>query len=100
VGLAAREIERVGIATVSLSIVREITEKTPPPRALFMRWPFGHALGEAGKREQQLHVLARAFELLFDAEAPGEIRDSALRWRREKYSEPDWDGLAALGPKR
>jgi D-proline reductase (dithiol) PrdB len=100
VGLAAREIERVGIATVSLSIVREITEKTPPPRALFMRWPFGHALGEVGKREQQLHVLAKAFELIFEAEAPGELRDSGLRWRREKYSEPDWELFAALGPKR
>ena len=98
-GLAAREIERAGIATVSLSIVREITEKTPPPRALFMRWPFGHALGEAGKREQQLHVLIRAFELLFEAQAPGEIRDSELRWRREKYAEPDWEALASLGPK-
>ncbi len=92
--------ERVGIATVSLSIVREITEKTPPPRALFMRWPFGHALGEAGNREQQLHVLVLAFQFLFEAETPGEICDSGLRWRRGKYTEPDWDGLAFLGPKR
>jgi D-proline reductase (dithiol) PrdB len=100
VGLVAREIERAGIATVSLSIVREITEKTLPPRALFMRWPFGHALGEVGKREQQLHVLSRAFELLFEADAPGVICDSGLRWRREKYAEPDWEALASLGPRR
>ena len=97
-GLAAREIEAWGDATVSLSIVREITEKTPPPRALFLRWPFGHALGEAGAREQQLAVLERAFRLLFEAPGPGTIRDTGLKWRRETYLEPDWEGLSTLVP--
>jgi D-proline reductase (dithiol) PrdB len=100
VGLAAREIERLGVSTVALSIVREITEKTPPPRALFLRRPFGHALGQAGAREEQLRTLELAFRLLFEAPGPGTIRDAGLRWRRESYSEPDWESLSALGPVR
>lgn len=89
-GLAARAIEQRGIPTIALSIVREITEKSPPPRALFMRFPFGHALGEPGNARQQETILKLAFDHLFSAETPGEIRDSGLRWRREDYSEVDW----------
>lgn len=87
------------MATVALSIVREITEKAPPPRALVLRWPFGHALGEPGNRSQQLAVLARAFALLFDAPGPGTLVDAELRWRRETYAEPDWEELLKLGPR-
>lgn len=78
---------------MALSIVREITEKTPPPRAVFMRFPFGHALGEPGNVAQQMTILKLAFSHLFGAKAPGEILDSGLRWRREKYEEPDWSEL-------
>ena len=97
-GLVSRVIEAAGIPTVSLSIVREVTEKTPPPRALFMRFPFGHALGEAGKRDQQLAILYRAFSLLFEADHPGTIRDSGLHWKRDSYPAPDWEAFRKLGP--
>jgi len=99
VGLVAREIERVGIPTISLSIVREITEKTPPPRTLFLRFPFGHALGEPDNRDQQFTVLYLAFRFLFEADLPGTIRDAGLRWRRDTYAHPDWDGFRRLAPK-
>lgn len=82
---------------MALSIVREITEKTPPPRALYLRFPFGHALGEPGNRNQQLAVLLLAFRLLFEADRPGTIRDGGLRWRRESYSSPDWEAFRRLG---
>lgn len=79
--------------------MREITEKSPPPRAFYMRFPFGHALGEPGKREQQLTILYRAFRLLFEAQTPGTIEDSGLRWKRETYTEPDWDEFRKLEPR-
>lgn len=97
-GLVAREIERRGIATVALSIVREITEKTPPPRALFLRFPFGHALGEPGRSEQHLEVIRRALHLLFEAREPGTIADAGLRWRRETYAPPEPEAFRGLGP--
>jgi hypothetical protein len=41
----ARVLEAHGIATTSISLVREHTEKIKPPRALLVPFPFGHAFG-------------------------------------------------------
>ncbi len=90
-GLIQRGIEAAGISTVSISILRDITEKVKPPRALFLRWPFGHPLGEADNVAQQLTVLRDAFRFLYKAR-PGEIRDLPYPWRRQKYPMPvAWD---------
>ena len=73
---------------MSISTVRDVTEKVKPPRALFLRWPFGHPLGEAFNVAQQLTVLQEAFRFLYTAQ-PGELRDLPYRWRRESYSVPE-----------
>ena len=83
-GLIQRAIEAAGIPTVSISILRDVTEKVKPPRALFLRWPFGHPLGEPFNVAQHLTVLHDAFQFLYEAR-PGEIRDLPYRWRREIY---------------
>jgi hypothetical protein len=93
VGLIQRAIEAEGVPTVSVSILRDVTEKVKPPRALFLRWPFGHPMGEPGNVAQQLTVLYDSFEFLYKAK-PGEIRDLPYRWRRETYSIPaSWQRL-------
>ena len=91
-GLIAREIERAGIPTVGISIVREYSEKVRPPRTVFLKWPFGHPLGEAFNRAQQLTVLERTFQTLTGMQTPGGIVDLPFRWRREKYALPAWVG--------
>jgi len=96
VGLIQRAVEASGIPTVSVSVLREITARVRPPRAVFVRWPFGHPLGEPGNRVQQLVVIRDALEALYTA-SPGTIVDLPYRWRREQYTEPaEWD----LGPTR
>jgi hypothetical protein len=60
----ARALEVVGIATTSISLVREHTEKVKPPRALWVPFPFGHAFGRAGDAALQHRVLGAALELL------------------------------------
>jgi len=85
VGLIQREIERMGIATIGISIVRKFTEKVKPPRTVFLKWPFGHPLGEPFNIAQQHTVIQRAFEALYAIQKPGTIVDVPLRWRREKY---------------
>jgi D-proline reductase (dithiol) PrdB len=95
VGLVQRAIEAAGIPTVSVSQVRAISERLRPPRALFLRWPFGHALGEPGNVLQQRRVL---WEMMKDLrqrpqEARGEVRDLGLRWRRESYDPVDFHQL-------
>jgi hypothetical protein len=60
----ARAIEANGIATTSISMVREHTEKVKPPRALFVPFPFGNALGRPNAPELQHRVLRAALDLL------------------------------------
>jgi hypothetical protein len=70
----ARVLEAEGIATTCISMVREHTEKTKPPRALFVPFPFGHALGRPGDPTLQHRVLRAALDL-FDAPAGPVLRD-------------------------
>jgi len=91
VGLIQREIEKAGITTIGVSIVREYTEKVQPPRTVYVKWPFGHPLGEPGNVKQQRAVVLEAFKALYDFTTPGEIVDLPFRWRRhdyENYQEP------------
>jgi len=46
VGLVQSVIERAGIPTVSITLLREVTERVRPPRALFVDRPLGFPLGE------------------------------------------------------
>jgi hypothetical protein len=66
----ARALETEGIATTSISMVREHTEKVKPPRALFVPFPFGHALGRAEDPALQHRVLRAALDLLAEPAGP------------------------------
>ena len=50
--------------------MREHTEKIKPPRALFVPFPFGHALGRPNDPALQHRVLRAALDLLTDAAEP------------------------------
>jgi len=88
--LIQREIERSGIPTVGISLVREYTEKVKPPRTIYLRWPFGHPLGEPFKETQQAAVLGKAFAALYEITEPGSIIDLMFKWRREIYPRAPW----------
>lgn len=92
-GLIARAIERAGIPTVSISITKDLTESVGVPRALFVKWPLGHPLGEPHKPLQQRTLIFDALKLLVSAQEPGVIAEPGYRWRRESYSEPVWAEL-------
>jgi len=83
--LIQREIEKAGIPTIGITIVRKYTEKVKPPRSIFLKWPFGHPLGEPFHVVQHRAVLSKAFEALQHITTPGEIIDIPFRWKREKY---------------
>ena len=93
-GLIARAIERVGIPTISISIAKDLTEAVGIPRAVFVKWPLGHPLGERNNAAQQKTVIFDALQLLVTAEEPGTIREPGYRWRREEYDDPDFSSLA------
>jgi hypothetical protein len=83
--LIQRVVEAAGISTVSISLVREITVQVRPPRALFVRWPFGHPLGEPFAVAQQMRVLHDMLRALETMREPGSLSDLGYRWRRERY---------------
>jgi D-proline reductase (dithiol) PrdB len=93
VGLIARAVEAVGIATIVVSIARDLTAAVGTPRAIFLRWPLGHPLGEADQPAQQRNVIFAALQQLLTAKEPGIIAEPGWRWRREEYVEPDWTRL-------
>jgi hypothetical protein len=97
VGLIQREIEKAGMPTIGISIVREFTEKVKPPRTIFLRWPFGHVLGEPSNIGQQRAVLTEAFKALYSIATPGEVLNIPFRWRREKYE--SYEDLDKLTPE-
>jgi len=93
VGLIARAIETVGIPTVSISITKDLTAAVGVPRALFVKWPLGHPLGEPHQAAQQRTLIFDALRLLLETKTPGIIAEPVYRWKRESYSEPDWTHL-------
>ena len=66
----ARVLEEQGIATTAIVMVREHAEKVKPPRALFVPFYFGFALGKPDDPAYQHRVIQAAFDLLQAAEGP------------------------------
>ena len=70
VGLIGAAIERVGIPTVSISLLREVTIVIRPPRALFVPFPLGYPLGLPNNTPLQHQVIAQALTLLERQDVP------------------------------
>ncbi len=66
VGLVAAELERRGIATVALQLLRSVAQRVRPPRALFVPFPHGYPLDQPGDAARQHRVLEAALRLLED----------------------------------
>jgi hypothetical protein len=66
VGLVAAELERQGIATVAIQLLREVAERVRPPRALYVPYPHGYPLGLPGDAAGQRRVIECALRLLED----------------------------------
>jgi len=78
VGLVAAELERQGISTVAIQLLREVAERVRAPRALFVPFPHGYPLGAPGDAKLQHAVIEAALRLLEDpALAPPALADYA-----------------------
>jgi hypothetical protein len=64
VGLIAAEIERQGIPTVAIQLLRVVAEKVGPPRSMFVPFKHGYPLGEPDNPELQHKVIEAALALL------------------------------------
>lgn len=68
--LVQAALEREGITTVSLSLLREVTAQLKPPRALWVPFPMGYPLGEPNNQDLQHEVIAAALKLLERNDVP------------------------------
>ena len=64
--LVAAELERQGISTVAVQLLREVAVRVRPPRALVVPFRHGHPLGEPHRPEGQRAVLEAALRILED----------------------------------
>lgn len=76
VGALAHYFEEEGLATTQISLIRIHTEKTNPPRALWVPFELGRPLGVPGDAAFQKRVLSAALHLL-EAESGPAIEDYA-----------------------
>ena len=84
-GLIQRTIEARGIPTIGITLQYEVTKRVKPPRALSLRYPFGHPLGEAFHMRQQRTILVEALMGLETIREPGTILTPGYVWRRHRF---------------
>ncbi len=70
-GLIQSVIEKAGVPTVSVSVLREITEKVQPPRVLFHDGELGYPLAAANDAGRQKRVIRAMLALLAESVPPG-----------------------------
>jgi hypothetical protein len=68
VGLVAAELERQGVSTVVLQLLRMVAKRVRPPRALFVPFPHGYPLGEPNAPASQHQVIGAALRMLENPE--------------------------------
>jgi hypothetical protein len=66
VGLVAAELERQGVSTVALQLLRGVAERVRPPRALFVPFRHGFPLAEPNAPMRQHAVIEAALCMLED----------------------------------
>jgi len=73
--LVAAELERQGIATVAIQLLREVAERVRPPRALFVPFRHGYPLGAPHDVRLQQAVITAALDLLPQTSSPPVLVD-------------------------
>ncbi|MBW2542244.1 MAG: hypothetical protein JRF15_09150 [Deltaproteobacteria bacterium] len=66
--LVAAELERRGIATVAIQLLRDVAERVRPPRALFVPFRHGYPLDLPSNPARQHAVIEAALRLLEDSD--------------------------------
>jgi D-proline reductase (dithiol) PrdB len=75
VGLIAAEIERQGISTVCIVLLRSVAEAVRPPRALWVPYKHGYPLGEPDNAKVQRDVIEAALQLIATTEGAPVLKE-------------------------
>ena len=99
----AHYLEEEGIPTVAISLIRPQTEKTKPPRALWVPFELGRPFGPPSDAAFQKRVILAALRLLERERGPVIIEDFPEDDPRERpdptwrppFAKPDLNGASA-----
>jgi D-proline reductase (dithiol) PrdB len=83
VGLIQRVLDEAGLTTISLTLVRSITELVKPSRALYLQHPFGYTFGDLHERELQRRILLDCLRAAEEVTASGVIVDLPYYWTKD-----------------
>ena len=97
VGALANFIERAGVATASISLIREQSEAVRPPRALWVPYALGRPLGSGDDPDFQKDVIRAALGMLSTAREPT-IEDYLVEAPQEADS-GEWACPVSFPPK-
>ena len=78
-GLLQRVFDDHGLATVSLTLVRELTELGKPSLACFVEHPFGLTIGAVGDKEGQRRLVEAVLDEAAKPHPAGTIIDLGSR---------------------
>ena len=93
-GALGHFLEREGIPTAGISLVREHTEIVRPPRALWVTFELGRPLGKPDDAAFQTRVLRAQLDMLIELTTAEIARLNDLRADYMKDSNPLGDWLA------
>ncbi|MFZ5674008.1 MAG: glycine reductase [Pseudomonadota bacterium] len=96
VSLAARALERSGVATVVMGAAKDIVEYVGVPRFLFSDFPLGNSAGRPKDEASQDFTLDLALELLRHAPAARTTVQSPLRWSASAEWKLDYSNIDRL----
>jgi D-proline reductase (dithiol) PrdB len=96
VSLAARHLEKNGIATVVMGCAKDIVEYCGVPRFLFSDFPLGNAAGRPRDPASQSFTLELALRVLEAAPAPRTTVQSPLRWSEDRSWKLDYSNIDRL----
>ena len=85
-GLIQNALEKSGITTMSMTAHPHITKMVGAPRAIYMRFPQGNLVGQAGNPEQQRAILRAALGAVESIEQTGTILEYPERWRGSRLA--------------
>ncbi len=77
-------IESRGIPTVSITVARDVTEHSKPPRAVFVPFMMGHHFGVPFHTRLQRRIILEALGRLELVERSGDIYGLPITWAQAR----------------
>jgi hypothetical protein len=83
-------MEAAGISTVVVTMMPYFTEALGVPRSVGVEFPFGHTLGHAGDRDEQMKVIGEVLRVLREARGPGAVEYLPYEWPDFESWKREW----------